>query len=49
MKGGMRTVVATVVATGVAKLIFPDSIYTQSLRVRGIRAGSSDLRALGLE
>jgi CIC family chloride channel protein len=36
-----------VVATGTARLIFPDSIYTLSLRRRGVKVGtSSDLRIL---
>ncbi|HMB96258.1 MAG TPA: chloride channel protein, partial [Tepidisphaeraceae bacterium] len=38
---------ATVLATGTARLIFPDSIYTHSLRLRGIKFGSaSDLSVL---
>jgi CIC family chloride channel protein len=38
---------ATVIATGTARLIFPDSIYTHSLRLRGITLGtSSDLSVL---
>lgn len=32
---------ASVVATGTARLLFPDSIYTLALRRRGVRVGSS--------
>jgi CIC family chloride channel protein len=43
----LPAMLATVVATGTARLIFPDSIYTQSLRHRGIKWGSaSDLSIL---
>jgi CIC family chloride channel protein len=31
----------TVTATGIARLIFPDSIYTMSLHLRGLRPGGS--------
>lgn len=31
----------TVTATGIARLIFPDSIYTMSLQLRGLRPGGS--------
>jgi CIC family chloride channel protein len=38
---------ATVVATGTARLVFPDSIYTHGLRMRGIQWGvASDLSLL---
>ncbi len=38
---------ASVVATGTARLIFPDSIYTLALRRRGVRVGSgADLSVL---
>lgn len=37
----LPAMIATVFATGVARLIFVDSIYTHSLRMRGIRSGSS--------
>jgi CIC family chloride channel protein len=38
---------ATIVATGTARLIFRDSIYTLSLRRRGVKVGTnSDLRML---
>src|SRR5688572_17539357 len=44
---------ACVVATGVARLVFPDSIYSLSLRRRGVRLGTSAdltlLRRLNLE
>jgi CIC family chloride channel protein len=43
----LPAMLATVVATGVARLVFQDSIYTQSLRMRGIKWGSaSDLSIL---
>jgi CIC family chloride channel protein len=43
----LPAMLATVVATGVARLVHPDSIYTQSLRMRGIKWGSaSDLSVL---
>jgi CIC family chloride channel protein len=43
----LPAMLTTVVATGVARLIFPDSIYTHSLRMRGIKWGaSSDLSIL---
>ena len=35
------TMLATIVATGSARLIFPDSIYSLSLRRRGVRVGTS--------
>lgn len=37
----LPAMLATVVATGVARLVFSDSIYTQSLRRRGIRWGTA--------
>lgn len=37
---------ACVVATTVARLLYPDSIYTMSLRTRGIRMGGSGDRAI---
>jgi CIC family chloride channel protein len=43
----LPAMLASVVATGTARLIFPDSIYTLSLRRRGVKVGaSSDLRIL---
>ena len=43
----LPAMLATVVATGLARLIFPDSIYTLSLRRRGVQVGTnSDLRIL---
>jgi CIC family chloride channel protein len=43
----LPAMLATVTAVGVARLIYPDSIYTHSLRLRGIRWGSaSDLSIL---
>lgn len=43
----LPAMLATVFATGVARLIHPDSIYTHSLRMRGIKWGShSDLTVL---
>lgn len=43
----LPAMLATVVATGLARLIFVDSIYTLSLRRRGVTIGtSSDLRIL---
>jgi CIC family chloride channel protein len=51
LTGDYRVVVpamlATVFATGTARLVFVDSIYTHSLRLRGIKFGStSDLSVL---
>jgi chloride channel protein, CIC family len=43
---------ACVVATAVARLLYPDSIYTLGLRMRGVRMGGSDgavLRRLSVE
>jgi CIC family chloride channel protein len=43
----LPAMLATIVATGLARLIFPDSVYTLSLRRRGVKVGtSSDLRIL---
>ncbi|MCY2953420.1 MAG: chloride channel protein [Planctomycetota bacterium] len=43
----LPAMLATVIATGVARLIFRDSIYTLSLRLRGVRVGTlSDLSLL---
>jgi CIC family chloride channel protein len=43
----MPAMLASVIATGVARLIFRDSVYTLSLRRRGVKVGtSSDLRIL---
>jgi CIC family chloride channel protein len=43
----LPAMLASVVATGTARLIFPDSVYTLSLRRRGVKVGtSSDLRVL---
>lgn len=36
----LPAMLATVVATGVARLVFPESIYTQSLKRRGVEIGS---------
>lgn len=35
----LPAMLATVTAVGTARLIFPDSVYTHSLRARGIRSG----------
>jgi CIC family chloride channel protein len=49
----LPAMLTTVVATGVARIIFPDSIYTHSLRMRGIKWGSSSdmgiLRRMSVE
>ncbi len=37
----LAAMLATVVATGTAQLIFRDSIYTLSLRLRGVRVGTA--------
>jgi len=43
----LPAMLAVVVATGTARLIYPDSIYTAVLRLRGIRLGSAgDLSVL---
>jgi CIC family chloride channel protein len=43
----LPAMLASVVATGTARLIFRDSVYTLSLRRRGVKVGtSSDLRIL---
>ena len=43
----LPAMLASVVATGTARLIFPDSVYTLSLRRRGVNVGTnSDLRIL---
>ncbi|HWE02863.1 MAG TPA: chloride channel protein [Tepidisphaeraceae bacterium] len=43
----LPAMLACVVATGVARLIFPDSIYTLTLRKRGVRLGTgADLTIL---
>jgi CIC family chloride channel protein len=43
----LPAMLATVAATGVARLIFPDSVYTLTLRQRGVRVGSgADLSIL---
>lgn len=43
----LPAMLAVVVATGIARLIYPDSIYTAVLRLRGIRLGSAgDLSVL---
>src|SRR5947209_19817330 len=49
----LPAMLATVVATGVARVIFRDSIYTLTLRLRGVRIGGaadvSLLRRLNVE
>ncbi len=49
----LPAMLTTVAAVGTARLIFADSIYTHSLRLRGIRSGSSSdlslLRRLSVE
>jgi len=49
----LPAMLASIVATGTARLIFKDSIYTMSLRLRGVRVGSSSdlslLRRLNIE
>jgi CIC family chloride channel protein len=49
----LPAMLATVIATGMARRIFPDSIYTVALRDRGIRVGGSAdhmlLRRISLE
>jgi chloride channel protein, CIC family len=43
----LPAMLATVIATGAARLIFRDSIYTMSLRLRGVRLGTmADLTLL---
>lgn len=43
----LPAMLATVTAVGAARLVFPDSVYTYTLRLRGIRWGSaSDLSIL---
>ncbi len=43
----LPAMLATIAATGTARLIFPDSVYTLTLRQRGVRVGSgSDLSIL---
>jgi len=42
----LPAMLATVVATGTARLVFADSIYTAVLRVRGIRFGTNDVNLL---
>jgi chloride channel protein, CIC family len=43
----LPAMITTVTAVGVARLVFPDSIYTHTLRTRGIKWGAaSDLSAL---
>src|SRR5438270_11219988 len=42
----LPAMLATVVATGTARLIYPDSIYTAVLRLRGIRFGTGDVSLL---
>jgi len=42
----LPAMLATVVATGSARLLYPDSIYTAVLRLRGIRFGSQDVSLL---
>jgi CIC family chloride channel protein len=49
----LPAMLATIIATGVARLIFRDSIYTLTLRMRGVRVGGaadvSLLRRLNVE
>jgi CIC family chloride channel protein len=49
----LPAMLATIVATGMARIISRDSIYTLSLRLRGVRVGTGDdltlLRRLSLE
>lgn len=49
----LPAMLATVVATGIARRIFPDSIYTMALRERGVRLSSGSdavlLRRLSVE
>jgi CIC family chloride channel protein len=49
----LPAMLATIIATGVARLIFRDSIYTLTLRLRGVRVGASAdltlLRRLNVE
>src|SRR5204863_227566 len=40
-KLALPAMLETVIATGVARRIFPDSIYTMSLRQRGVRMGGA--------
>lgn len=42
----LPAMLATVFATGVARIVYRDSIYTQTLRTRGIRLGGTDINAL---
>jgi CIC family chloride channel protein len=43
----LPAMLATIAATGTARLVFPDSVYTLTLRQRGVRVGSgSDLSLL---
>ncbi|HEX4124337.1 MAG TPA: CBS domain-containing protein, partial [Tepidisphaeraceae bacterium] len=42
----LPAMLATVTATGIARWIYPESVYTASLRLRGVRFGGADINVL---